>query len=153
MRKIAPLLLLAASFAPPGCGSHSYLAGSINGTWYANLASESELAFLDFVFVTTLTVNSDGILSTSDFNFQTNNTSCIFTAPTESGSFTVAGNLNGQVSGTFQYVVTSTEGPINTLTLNGTESGGTIRGNWTVSGASSGCSANGIFTMMPQVAV
>jgi hypothetical protein len=59
------------------------------------------------------------------------------------------GNFNGQVSGKFHYVVMSTGVEVNTLTLDGTVSGGTIAGTWTVSGATANCAGNGTFTMSP----
>jgi hypothetical protein len=59
------------------------------------------------------------------------------------------GNFNGQVSGKFHYVVMSTGVEVNTLTLDGTVSGGTINGTWTASGATANCAGNGTFTMSP----
>lgn len=149
MKAFAVVLLLAASLALIGCGSTSHVVGNINGTWNATLNSSGTDTFN---FVTNLTVNADGSLGTSSLNLTLNNTSCAFPATTESGSFTLSGNFNGQVSGTFHYVVTSTGATVNTLTLDGTVSGGQITGTWTVTGASSGCTGNGTFTMTPLLA-
>jgi len=146
MKSIAAVLLLAASVALSGCGSNSTVVGNINGTWNATLNSSGTETL---AFVTNLTVNSGGSLGTSSFNITVNNTPCVFPAVTESGLFTIGGNFNGQVSGTFHYVITSTGATVNTLTLDGMVSGGQITGNWTVTGASGGCSGTGTFTMIP----
>jgi len=104
-----------------------------------------------FAFLTTLTVSGDGSLGTSGFNLTVDNMGpCKFPATTETGTFTVSGNFDGHVSGHFHYVVTSTGDPVDTLTLDGTVSGGQITGTWTVSG-SVGCSGNGTFSMTPPV--
>jgi hypothetical protein len=149
MNRIGAVLLLAASLALSGCGSNSKVSGNINGTWNATLNSSGTETF---AFVTNLTVNSDGSLATSSINITVNNTPCTFPTVTESGLFTLSGNFNGQVSGTFHYVVTSTGTSVNTLTLDGMVSGGQITGTWTATGATGGCSGNGTFTMTPMLA-
>ena len=148
VKRIAAVILLAASLALSGCGSNSNVAGNINGTWNATLNSSGTETF---AFVTNLTVNSDGSLGTSSINFTVNNTACTFPTVTETGSFTLSGNFNGQVSGKFHYVVSSTATTVNTLTLDGTVSGGQITGTWMVTGATVGCSGNGTFTMTPML--
>jgi hypothetical protein len=147
MQRMAAVILLAASLALSGCGSNSNIAGNINGTWNATLNSSGAETF---AFVTNLTVNSDGSLGTSSINFTVNNTACTFPTVTETGSFALSGNFNGQVSGKFHYVVSSTATTIDTLTLDGTVSGGQITGTWMVTGATVGCSGNGTFTMTPM---
>jgi hypothetical protein len=147
MKKISMLVLLAIGFILSGCGSGSHATGNINGLWSATL-SNSTLAN-DFVFMTNLTVNADGSLGTTSLNITLNNTACTFPTTTESGSFTISGNFNGQVSGKFHYVVTSTGSELNTLTLDGTVTNGQITGTWTVSGATENCTGNGTFTMNP----
>lgn len=146
MKSIAAVILLAAGLALSGCGSNSTVRGNINGTWNATLDSSGGESFR---FVTILAVNGGGALGTSSFNITVNNTPCVFPVVTESGLFTIGGNFNGQVSGTFHYVVTSTGATVNTLTLDGLVSGGQITGTWTVSGTSGGCNGNGTFTMIP----
>ena len=121
--------------------------GNINGNWSATLNSAGNETF---AFMTNITVNGDGSLGTSNFNFTVNNMGpCRFAPVTESGTFTLSGNFNGQVSGAFHYVVSS--GDTTVLTLSGTVSGGQITGTWTVAG-SVGCSGNGTFTMTPVLA-
>jgi hypothetical protein len=147
MKKTIAVALLGLSLILSGCGANSHATGNINGTWSATL-SNSTLANL-FIFTTKVTVNADGSLGTTSFAFSLNNTPCTFPSTTESGSFTITGNFNGQVSGTFHYVVVSTGTEVNTLTLDGTVSGGQITGNWSVSGATESCAGSGTFTMNP----
>lgn len=147
MRKTVAVVLLSVSMILSGCGSSSHATGNINGMWSATL-SNTTLAN-DFAFMTNLTVHADGSLGTSSFNLTMNNTACAFPSSTESGSFTITGNLNGQVSGKFHYVIMSTGVESDILTLDGTVSGGQITGTWTVSGAVGSCTGNGSFTMNP----
>lgn len=150
MRKVVAVTLLGLSLILSGCGANSHATGNINGTWSATL-SNSTLANL-FIFTTKVTVNADGSLGTTSFDLSLNNTPCTFPSTTESGSFTITGNFNGQVSGTFHYVVMSTGSEVNTLTLDGTVSGGEITGTWSVSGATQNCGGSGNFTMTPVLA-
>jgi hypothetical protein len=125
------------------------VGGNINGNWNATLNSAGNETF---AFVTDITVNGDGSLGTSSLNFTVNNMApCTFPAVAESGSFTLSGNFNGQVSGAFQYVIKSTGSESNVLTLHGTVSGGQITGTWSVTGTGS-CTGNGTFTMKPVLA-
>lgn len=148
MKKLSAIALLGISLILSGCGSNTHATGNINGLWTASLSSSGATTF---TFMTNLTVNADGSLGSSSFNLTLNNTPCTFPTTTESGSFTISGNFNGQVSGTFQYVITSTGSAVNTLTLNGTVNGGVITGTWMVAGAA-GCTGNGTFTMNPVLA-
>ncbi len=148
MKEIALLALLAASLVLSGCGTGSNGGGNINGSWRATL---DHSGVETFGFVTNITVNGDGSLGTSSFNFTVNNMApCTFPGVTETGVFTLSGNFNGQVSGHFHYVVSSTDATMsmNILTLDGTVSGGQITGTWTVTGTV-GCGGNGTFTMAP----
>jgi hypothetical protein len=140
---IALVLLLSVALA--GCGGANG-TGNINGSWFATLSGSTSEAL---AFDVGLTVNADGTLGSSNFSFTVNNTSCTFPTVSESGSFMITGNFNGQVSGKFHYVVMSTGVEDNTLTLDGTVSGGTINGNWSVTG-SGGCSGTGTFVMTPS---
>jgi len=147
MTKFITMALLSMGLILAGCGSGSHATGNIDGTWSATL-SNSTLAN-DFIFMTHLTVNADDSLGTTSFSLTLDSTPCDFTTTTESGSFTISGNFNGQVSGKFHYVVMSTGTEVNTLTLDGMVSGGQITGNWTVSGATANCTGSGKFTMDP----
>ena len=151
MNKAAAVVLLGITLIFSGCGSNSSTThANINGTWSATLAT-STLANM-FAFSTHLTGNADGSLGTTSFSLTLNNTPCTFTSSTESGTFTLTGNFNGQVSGKFHYMIMSTGVEVNTLTLDGTVSGGRITRTWTVSGATANCAGNGTFTMSPVLA-
>lgn len=147
MHRIAAGLLLTTSLVLSGCGT-SAVTSNITGTWNATLNSSGNETF---GFVTNLTVNSDGSLGTSSLNITVNNLpACSFPTVTETGTFTITGNFNGQVSGNFHYVIKSTGTTISTLTLDGTVRNGQITGTWTVTGTTAGCSGNGTFTMIPM---
>jgi hypothetical protein len=146
MKKVAAVVLLGVSMVLSGC-ANSHATGNINGMWSATL--ENSTLANTFAFTTNLTVNADGSLGTTNFSLTLNNTPCSFSTTTESGSFTISGNFNGQVSGKFHYVIMSTGVEANILTLDGTVSGGKITGTWTVSGAIGSCTGNGTFTMNP----
>lgn len=144
MKQFAIALLLAVGLALVGCGSNNNNPANINGTWNASLLSNGNTT--DFNFGTSLKVNTDGSLSVTNFNFTTSS-SCFASGETESGSFTLSGNFNGNVNGQFGMTVQSGTPSGNTLALTGTVSNGnSITGNWTLTG-SSGCTGNGTFTM------
>jgi hypothetical protein len=151
MTKITAVLalLLGMTLIFSSCGSNSHAGGNINGIWSATLSNATASTF---AFQTTLTVNADGSLGTTNFSLTLNNTNCTFPSTTESGSFTISGNFNGQVSGTFHYVITSTGSEPSVLTLNGTVSGGQITGTWSVTDGTETCTGNGTFTMNPVLA-
>lgn len=134
-------MLLAVAMTLVGCGSTSGNPANINGTWNATLIDTSSQTL--FTLGTSLVVNGDGTLSISNFRF-TSNEPCFPSASTESGSFTLSGNFNGNVTGSFGFVVNSTSG--NTLTLNGTATGNTISGSWSLGGT--GCTGTGTFKMV-----
>jgi len=146
MKKAAAVVLLGVTLILSGC-ANSHATGNINGMWSATLLNSTSAN--TFAFMTDLTVNADGSLGTTNFNLTLNNTPCSFPTTTESGSFTITGNFNGQVSGKFHYVIMSTGVESDILTLDGTVSGGQITGTWTVSGAVGSCTGNGSFTMNP----
>jgi hypothetical protein len=149
MKKSTAVLSIAMTLIFSSCGSNSNATGNINGIWNAALSTSSASTFS---FQTTLTVNADGSLGTTNFSLTVNNTPCTFPATTESGSFTISGNFNGQVSGMFHYVIMSNAAEPSILTLNGTVSGGKITGTWSVKGGIGTCTGNGTFTMNPVLA-
>ena len=141
MKKLAVALLLAMGLILAGCGSNSK-SGNINGTWSAALTNNDGTQA--FTFTTSITENSDGTLSVTNLTISS---SC-FAAPgeTESGSFALGGNFNGNVTGQFQFKVMSPSPSNNVLTLTGTANGNTIKGTWTLTGGT-GCQGSGNFTM------
>jgi hypothetical protein len=143
MKYFALLAILVVGLALTGCGSNdNSKASNVDGTWNASLVSSGDTPVL--TFGTSITSNGDGSLTITSFSF-TDNTSC-FSSETESGSFTLSGNVSGNVSGKFGMNVQSVTPSGNTLALTGTVNGNTISGNWTLTG-SSGCTGSGTFTM------
>lgn len=144
MKHFAVALLLGAALALVGCGSNSSSSsGNINGTWNAALVDTNNQTY--FKFGTSLVVNGDGTLSVTNLTI-TSPSPCFSAAESETGSFMLSGNFNGDVKGTFNFVLTSASPAGSTLTLNGSANGGTISGTWTL-GGSFGCTGNGTFTM------
>ncbi len=143
MKQFTAIALLGISLILSSCGANTHATGNINGLWTATLASSGATTF---TFMTNLTVNADGSLGSTSFNLTLNNSPCTFPTTSETGTFTISGNFNGQVSGTFHYVVMSTGAEVNTLTLDGTVTGGAITGTWKVAGATT-CTGSGTFTM------
>src|SRR5258708_16918694 len=132
MKNIIVIALLGMSLILSSCGSNSHLVGNINGLWSASMSSAGADTFS---FMTNLTVNADGSLGTTNFSLTVNSGPCTFPTSTESGTFMITGNFNGQVSGKFHYVIMSSGVEANILTLDGTVSGGQITGTWSLTGA------------------
>ena len=127
-----------------GCGSNNNSsANTVNGTWNANLISGGNSPV--FAFGTSMTENSDGSLTITNFSFTTSSP-CFTSGQTETGSFALAGNFNGNVNGKFGMTVQSGIPTGNTLILSGAVSGNTITGSWNLTG-SSVCGGSGTFTM------
>lgn len=143
MKRFTAGIVLVAALCLTGCGIHNpNNPANINGLWKATLTDANNITV--FTFGTSLVVNGDGSLSISNFNFTTSSP-CFVSGETESGSFTLAGNFNGNVTGKFQFVVQSGNPSGNTLTLSGTANAGILSGTWTLNGQ--GCTGSGLFTM------
>jgi hypothetical protein len=140
MKKLAVAWLVAVVLTLVGCGTNNHQQGNINGTWTAVLTGDE-----NFTFGTSFVVNNDGTLSVSQFSFSTGG-SCFVSGETESGSFALTGDFNGNVTGQFGFKVMSGSPSGNTLTLTGTVNGNTIQGNWSLTGGS-GCTGSGTFNM------
>ena len=138
---IALLLSLFVTLAACGGGSHP---GNINGNWTATLTNPN--GDTAFAFTTNFVQGSGSNLNIVRFQFTTSG-SC-FSGPTsETGSFSLGGDFNGNVTGQFGMTI-STMFPSNNnvLTLQGAVSGNTITGTWTLTGVP-GCTGNGTFSM------
>ena len=143
MKMFAVAVLLVASLTLAGCGSSDHNAGNINGNWTAALTDAGGNPVFDFT--TSVVTNGDGSLVIRNFTFSTSSP-CFVSGGTERGQFVLSGDFNGNVTGSFQFTVTSGTPSGNTLTLSGTVSGNTITGTWTLTGGT-GCAGNGNFTM------
>ena len=144
MKLPALAIFSALLFALVACGGSNSNMSNINGNWSATLTDPSGGA--QFAFTTNFTQGSGSNLNIVNFKFTTAG-SCFTTPTTQTGSFAVAGNFNGDVTGQLQMTV-STEFPSdnNVLTLSGAATGNKIAGTWTLTGAT-GCAGNGTFTM------
>jgi hypothetical protein len=159
MKEVAALLLAALMLT--GCGSNNTIntqtaQTAAGGIWSAEILGGSGKAS-GFSFNTEFTVNSNGSLNITYFQFLTQGTCFPVDGGTESGTMdlTINGSTDA-VTGTLAYTVAASG---NTLTLNGPVTGtattgntnalsnGSVTGTWTVTGAS-GCNATGgTFTM------
>jgi hypothetical protein len=130
MRAVAILVLLAVMLN--GCSGNSATVQAASGTvWQAQLTGGSR-AESGLSFVTTFTINGDGSLSVSNFQFLNQGTCFPVNGEDPSGSIS---NLqvissSGQVTADFKFTVT---GGGNTLTLmgplTGTETGIVVGGS------------------------
>ena len=138
MKQLAIATILVLIVTLVACGN-SNNSGNINGNWTAALTNTA------FNFTTSLSVNGDGSLSVTNFSFSTSSP-CFISGDSETGSFMLSGNFNGNVMGKFQFTVQSGSPSGNTLSLTGLANGNTISGMWTLTGGA-GCNGSGNFTM------
>lgn len=153
MKEVAVLLLVALTLN--GCGSSSSTTAptTVKGLWSADLPGGTGPAS-GFSFTTQFTVNGDGSLSITYFQFLNQGVCFPISGGSETGSMVLSTNTTtNAVTGTFTYTVQSGG---STLTLNGTVtgtansttlSGGSITGTWSLTGGSGCTSTNGSFTM------
>lgn len=157
MRKlIGVIVLLALGLAMAGCdGANAPGSGNINGTWFANLTdSNGEIVDLVYSFSATFTETSNNGLDITNFTFVTPGpcfASYSADQYSETGTFSLSGNFNGNVTGTFGMTINTLFPTNNVLTLNGTVNGSKITGTWSATGLS-GCSGSGTFTIQPPMA-
>jgi len=154
MREVAVLLLFTLLLN--GCSSYSAPTAqtAASGVWSAQLPGGDGEAS-GFSFTTQFTVNSDGTLSITYFQFLTAGTCFPVSGGAQTGTMTLTTNTTtNAVTGTFTYSVQSSG---NTLTLDGTVtgtasttttlSGGSITGTWSLTGGTGCNAASGSFTM------
>ena len=150
MRKtIRVMVLMLVGVTLPGCGNSnsSNSSTNVNGNWSASLI-DSASGSTAYSFTTTLTESNGSTISVTHFTITSGNGSC-FTGPTtETGSFSLAGNFGGNVTGTFGMTITAQDtGGQNVLTLQGgVGPNNTVVGTWTVTG-SAACVGQGTFTL------
>lgn len=142
-KQFALPVLLALGLTLTGCGN---TAGNIDGNWTATLISPPGATPV-FAFQTSFTGSGGGTLTITNLSFTTAG-SCFTQGPfSETGSVSLTGNYNGNVTGSFGMTISTTfpGGANNVLTLNGAVNNGTITGTWTLTGGV-GCTGNGVFT-------
>jgi hypothetical protein len=156
MKEVA--ILLAVALVLNGCGSSSTQTAqnAASGIWSADLQGGTGDAS-GFSFTTQFTVNGDGSLNITYFQFLTAGTCFPVSGGNQTGSMVLSTNTStNAVTGTFTY---SEQSGNNTLTLNGTVtgtasgttlSGGSITGTWSVNG-DTGCLATGESFTMKQI--
>ncbi len=144
MKQFAALVLLAACAILVGCGgSNSVNPATINGAWTATLTDSNNQAYgsLDLSMVT----NGGGALTVTNLTI-TAPSPCFVSGQTATGSFSLMGNFNGNVTGTFALTVQSGTPAGNIMSLSGKANGNTISGSWKLTGGF-GCTGNGLFIM------
>jgi hypothetical protein len=146
-KSIGIMALITLALGMVGCGSSSSSSTNINGNWSASL-TDSPSGPTVYAFNTTFTETSGGGVSVSNFTFTSSNGSCFAGTTTETGTFSLGGNFNGTVTGTFGMTVTAQDtGGQDVLTLQGgVGPSNTITGTWSVTG-SSACVGQGTFTI------
>ena len=148
MRQIAVAVLLTLGLMLSACGggSNSSNSGNVSGNWTAALTNPDGTPA--FAFTTSFT-QSSGSSTVNVTNLTFTTTTPCFNSPTsETGSFMLSGNFNGNVTGAFGMSV-STMFPANqnVLTLQGNVNNNTVSGTWTLTGVQSGCTGSGTFTL------
>ncbi len=142
MKFLAVVGILIFGMLLSACGNNH--SGNINGNWSAMLTNSDGTPA--FAFTTSFTQASGSTLNVTHFSF-TSSGSCFGNQPvTETGSFGLTGNFNGNVSGAFGMTISETNNPSDVLTLQGTVNNNTISGTWTLAGSAS-CAGSGTFTM------
>jgi hypothetical protein len=144
MKTLSIALFVGLGLLLVGCGNDRATSGNINGNWTASLTDTGGSQTLAFT-TALVAAGSSGVLTVNNFRFTTQS-ACFVSGETESGTFALSGDFNGNVSGQFGMSVLSGSPGGNTLTLTGTVRGGTISGTWVLAGGG-GCSGSGTFTM------
>jgi len=132
------------AFVMIGCGGNGSGGGNINGNWTATLMDTGGTP--TFAFTTSFVQGSGSDLNVVNFSFTTPGTCFASQQTTETGSFSLTGNFNGSVSGSFGMTIRTTGDVEDILTLQGTVNNGRITGTWTLTGSAS-CTGNGNFVM------
>ena len=144
--RIAMLLVLGLILGAcgGGSGSSSNTTNNVNGNWTAALSDPS--GGPTFALTTSLTQDSGTAVSVTNLSFTTA-TPCFSSGGSETGSFILSGNFDGNVTGAFQLSIQSGTPSGNQLVLQGTVKNNTISGTWILTGVTSGCTGSGNFTM------
>jgi hypothetical protein len=142
MKQFGIAIVLALGLVLAACGGgNSSSSNTVSGNWTATLTGTPALAF-----TTSLTQSSGTVVTGTNLSFTTS-TNCFTSGGSQTGSFALSGNFNGNITGVFQLTITSGTPSGNTLVLQGNVNNNTISGTWTLTGVTSGCTGNGTFTM------
>jgi hypothetical protein len=146
MKQLGIAIILVVELMLGACGGgNSTNANNINGTWASTLTSSPNTPPV-LTFTTSLSQMSGTAVSVTNLNFTTA-TPCFVSGGTETGGFTLSGNFNGNVTGSFQMTIQSGAPSGNTLTLQGSAKNNVITGTWVLTGVTAGCTGSGNFTM------
>ncbi len=148
MKHLAVVMLVTLGLTLGACGggSNSSNSGNVVGNWTATLTNPDGTPA--FAFTTSFSQNSgSSTVNVTNLAFTTA-TPCFNSQTSETGSFTLSGNFNGNVTGGFGMTISSTvPASKNVLTLQGSVNNNAISGTWTLTGVQSGCTGSGTFTL------
>src|ERR1700733_2496998 len=143
MKQLGVMFFLFIFLVLSACGGGSSNASdTLTGNWTANLTNTDGTPA--FAFTTSFT--QSGTIITGTNLTITTSTGCFTSAATETGSFVLSGNFNGNLSGSLQLTITSSTPSDDTLTLQGSVNNNAISGGWTLAGLTPGCTGEGNFT-------
>src|ERR1700680_3496892 len=141
MKKFGIAMVMAVGLILVACGGgNSSSSNNVTGNWTATLTGTQDLTF-----TTSLQSNGSSVTGTN-LSF-TSSTPCFTSGGSQTGSFVLSGNFNGNISGAFQLTITSGTPSGNTLVLQGTVNNNTVTGTWNLTGSTQGCTGNGTFTL------
>jgi hypothetical protein len=145
MKQFGIAMVMAAGLILLACGGSSSTSNTVTGNWTATLTNSDGTPA--FAFTTSLT-QSNGTATVTGTNLSfTTSTPCFTSGGSQTGSFVLSGNFNGNISGAFQLTITSGTPSGNPLVLQGTVNNNTITGTWNLTGSTQGCTGNGTFTL------
>ena len=146
MKQFGIAVVMAVGLILLACGGgSSSTSNTVTGNWTATLTNSDGTPA--FAFTTSLT-QSNGTATVTGTNLSfTTSTPCFTSGGSQTGSFVLSGNFNGNISGAFQLTITSGTPSGNTLVLQGTVNNNTITGTWNLTGSTQGCTGNGTFTL------
>ena len=143
MKQFGIVFFLASALILAACGGGSSSSNTLTGNWTATLTNTDQTPA--FVFTTSLTQSNGSTVTGTNLTFTTS-TGCFTSAASETGSFILSGNFNGNMTGTFQLTITSATPSGNTLTLQGNVNNNAITGTWNLTSLTPGCTGTGNFT-------
>jgi len=145
MKRFRMVFFVAVSLILTACGGgNSNVLDTLTGNWTATLTNTDQTPA--FTFTTSLSQSNGTTLTGTNLTF-TVSTGCFTSAASQTGSFVLSGNFNGNITGSFQLTITSATPSNNTLTLQGTVNNNAIIGGWTLAGLTPGCTGAGDFTL------